>query len=318
MVRNEFMRLKPIVTWKRLAILSLLGIAAMGFTHGVSSTALQRLYGYAVSESGATIEFDVAYGRHTRQRLDIYRPQMGKPTGPIAIFFYGGGWKSGDRGIYRFIGTALASRGITTIIPDYRLFPEVKFPDFVDDAARAYHWVWRNFSENGLNPRPIILIGHSAGAYMAAMISLNPAYLKQTGSDAPRPAGFIGLAGPYAFDPTTWPTTKDIFSNVADPKSAKPVTFASSQSPPSLLFHGLDDEVVRIWNTRSLAKALNESGAETKKIELSGFGHIDPVITLSRPFRWRAPLLSEILSFVNRLKTSHSAGGSRLSSTLER
>ena len=274
---------------------SLLVLRLSGFE---TSIALQRAYSAVVSEGGVLIERGAEYGPHRRHKLDIYRPQTGEGTGPIAVFLYGGGWKRGSRETYGFVGAALASRGITTVIPDYRLYPEVSFPAFVEDAALAYAWIWRHLATGKEGSRPIILFGHSAGAHIAALLALDPNYLKTANSKARRPAAFIGLAGPYAFDPTTWPSTKEIFTAVANADRARPISFAGKEAPPSLLIHGLDDTVVRLWNTRSMTKALNAAGAKSRKIEYAGIGHIGLLVAISRPFRWRAPVLQEVVDFI--------------------
>lgn len=277
---------------------TLVGTYLAGFL--TLSSAL-RLFSEIVSEGGVTIVRGVEYGSHARHKLDIYRPKDDDGAGPIVIFLYGGGWKSGTRDSYGFVGAALASRGIPAVIPDYRLYPEVSFPVFVADAALAYAWVWRSLNARGEGARPIVLLGHSAGAHIAALLSLDANYLTKANSKATRPAAFVGLAGPYAFDPTTWPSTKEIFARVTNAETARPITFASRQAPPSLLVHGLNDTVVRLWNTRSMAKALNDAGAKSRKVEYEDIGHIGLIIAISRPFRWRAPILREIVDFIRNV-----------------
>ena len=188
------------------------GLFAVRQALALSSVA--DLYSGLVADRGVMVERGVAFGALARDRLDIYRPAAGDQGGPIAMFIYGGGWRSGDRATYGFVGAALAARGITTVVADYRLFPEVKFPAFVEDAARAYAWVSTNLATGAAKRRPIVLIGHSAGAYIAAMLALDERYLSAVGV-AERPAGLVGLAGPYAFDPTTFPTTAEIFKPAA-------------------------------------------------------------------------------------------------------
>ena len=207
---------------------------------------------------------DVAYGPGPRHRLDIYYPkeEAGRPS-PVAMFLYGGSWRMGERAIFAFVGAALAKRGITAVIPDYRLFPETAFPGFVEDAALAYAWTYRHFASRG-GARPIALIGHSAGAHIAALLAFDAHYLAAQGADIPPPAAFVGLAGPYAFDPTRWRTTKDIFATAPNADAARPVAFASADAPPSLLMHGLDDDVVKLYNMRDLANALREKGASVE------------------------------------------------------
>jgi len=243
------------------------------------------------------VERGIAFGPLARDRLDIYRPAAGDRGGPIAMFIYGGGWRSGDRATYGFVGAALAARGITTVIADYRLFPEVRFPAFIEDAARAYAWISANLASGGGQRRPIVLIGHSAGAYIAAMLALDERYLAAAGV-AERPAGLVGLAGPYAFDPTTFPTTQEIFKPATSANDARPVALVRPGALRTLLMHGLTDETVQLYNTRELASALQAVGADVRKIEYAGIGHMGLVLAISRPFRWRAPVLREIAEFV--------------------
>jgi acetyl esterase/lipase len=258
-----------------------------------------QIYSALTSELGVDTETGIAYGPHARHKLDIYRADSTNENAPIVVFFYGGGWKDGDRATYQFVGTALAKRGITTIIPDYRLYPEVKFPAFVDDGAKAYAWVVANVANAG--KRPIIVAGHSAGGHTAALLALDHSYLERHAPTAPRPAALIGMAGPYSFDATTWPTTKAIFApTVGQPDRARPVAFARTGAPPTLLMHGDSDETVKLFNTKDLAAALGKARTPVKVVEYPGIGHSGLVIAISKPFRWRAPVLDEIVSFVGK------------------
>ncbi len=293
---------------KRKIILGtfLVALASAAFAafagNGSVTAGMQKFYSAVVSEtSGISIQRNIAYGPHGRHRLDIYEPSNGDNAGPIVIFLYGGGWKRGQRGIYGFVGAALASRGLTTIIPDTRLYPEVQFPAFVEDAASVYAWTWRSFLLHKENKRPIVLAGHSSGAHMAALLALDRGYLTRAVPNAPRPAAFVSLAGPVAFDPTTWPSTKKIFSSVSNPDTARPITFAGAGAPRSLLMHGLEDTVVRLWNTRRMAKALTASGVSVRTIEYPGIGHIGLITAVSRPLRWRAPVLQDMVDFIRAL-----------------
>ena len=267
------------------------------------------LYSAITAERDVDVKSGVAYGNLARQKLDIYEPKPGAAKlAPIVVFYYGGSWTAGDRSIYGFAGAALASLGITTVIPDYRLFPGVQFPAFVDDAAAAYAWVARNVAVGCGAERPIIIVGHSAGAHIAALLALDPHYLADAGAAQKRPAGWIGLAGPYVFDPTTWDSTKAIFSTTAaNPNAARPVAFARRDAPPALLIHGTGDDVVKISATRELFDTLKARGATAQKIEYDGVGHVGLVLTYSRPFRWRADTLDSTIEFVTRVGGSQAA-----------
>jgi acetyl esterase/lipase len=253
-----------------------------------------------VSEGGLRVERDRAYGPHPRHTLDIYRAGREAPSAPMVLFIYGGGWKSGERATYAFVGSALAANGVTTIVADYRLFPEVRHPAFCEDAALAYAWVSATVADRGR--RPVVLMGHSAGAHIAALLALDPAYIAGAGSELQPPAGFIGLSGPYGFDPTTWPTTKDVFATAPEADRIRPVKLASNGAPPSLLIHGAADTVVEPIATHMLEDALSKSGARVTKILYPGIGHSALIMTFAQPLRWRAPLLEDVLRFVRAVR----------------
>jgi len=152
----------------------------------------------------------IAYGSNARARLDVYQPVDPNNSSPVVVFFYGGNWDSGDRRDYRFVGEALASKGIVAVLPDYRLYPEVRYPDFLSDCAQAVRWTIDHIGKYGGDARRLILMGHSAGAYNAAMLALNAQYLRDAGVDSERIAGFVGLAGPYDFLPPRGAITRAV------------------------------------------------------------------------------------------------------------
>ncbi|MEC9369621.1 MAG: alpha/beta hydrolase [Pseudomonadota bacterium] len=254
----------------------------------------KSLFSAIVGERGPSVEKGRAYGGHPRQKLDVYHPSSGRVAGPIAVFLYGGNWRQGERSTYGFVGAALAAKGITTVIPDYRLYPEVLFPAFVEDAARAYAWTVKEIAAG----RPVYLIGHSAGAHSAALVAFDQRYRTQDNVSHPAPAGVIGLAGPYAFDPTTWETTKAVFATASSADETRPVAQVRPGAPRSLLMHGLGDDVVKLWNLRQLAEALEAAGTPVRKLELDGLGHIGILLAVARPLRWRAPVLEEMVEFM--------------------
>lgn len=246
-----------------------------------------------ISERDIGLARGISYGQHPRRALDVYEPAKGEGRAVI-LFLYGGGWKSGERSTYGFVGAALASRGYTVVIPDYRHYPDVKFPAFMDDAAQAYVHAQKHIARG----RPVFFMGHSAGAHMAALLALDERYLVAAGSDLPKPTGLIGLAGPYAFDPTTWPTTKEIFTEALSADAVRPVAHVSANAPPMLLMHGLKDEVVKLYNLRDMDAAARSVGVSSKAVELEDTGHIGILLAIARPFRWKGPVLKEILGFL--------------------
>ena len=260
--------------------------------------ALARAYSAVFSDGGASVTRDLAYGTDERQRLDVYRPRTAAARAPVVVFVYGGGWRAGHKEAYGFVGAALASRGLTVVVPDYRLFPEVRFPSFVEDVASAVRWTRENISSGDGEAPPLILMGHSAGAHIAALLATDPSYLAGRGEGEIPVAGLIGLAGPYTFDPTTFETTREIFAGVTDVSRTRPTALVTEKNPPALLMHGLGDDTVKVWNTREFAEALAGAGVEVDKIEYPGLGHAGLLLSLSRPLRWRNDALERILHFV--------------------
>jgi acetyl esterase/lipase len=239
---------------------------------------------------------DIAFGEGPRRRMDLYAPR--KPAAdaaPLVVFWYGGAWVKGSKDDYRFVGAALAARGLVTVIPDYRLYPEVRFPDFLRDAAAAVAQAQREATRHGADPRRTVLGGHSAGAYIAAMLALQPRYLREAGVDPASIAGFFGLSGPYAVVPDT-PALKDIFDSRAQPAEYQAVAQVSASAPPALLFHGTSDSVVYVSHSQALAQAMRAQGASVDLRIIPKRRHVDTVLALSRPGAFRIPGLAEAIS----------------------
>lgn len=253
-------------------------------------------------------ERDIAYGDLPRQRLDVYVPAglpaaqpTGTPGAPIVVFFYGGGWTTGARADYRFAGEAFASRGYVTVIPDYRLHPEVRYPDFLDDCARAVAWVASNTARLGGDPKRIYLAGHSAGAYNAAMLAYAPEYLARAGVAPESIRGFVGLAGPYDFRPLTGAATRALFGYPDTPDATQPIHRVRRDGrplPPALLLTAAEDSVVSPGNSARLAAALRAAGGSAREIAYPGLDHTRVVGALAAPLRGFAPVLEDIAGFL--------------------
>ncbi len=240
---------------------------------------------------------ELAYGPHPRQRLDLYRPKGAVGALPIVVFFYGGGWEAGDRADYRFAALALVEQGFVVAVPDYRVYPEVTFPAFLEDSARAVAYVHANAAAHGGDPKRLFLMGHSAGAYNAAMLALDERLLAAEGMPSNAIAGMVGLAGPYDFLPLTSKTLQVIFAQ-PDLSKTQPITFARKDAPPMLLATGDADGTVYPRNTRNLGRRLTEVGARVETIEYAGVGHPGIVIALSPLFRGNAPVLADVTRFL--------------------
>lgn len=278
--------------------LLLAAIALLGLLAACSPvTALNAL----TPSSSSSVQHGVPYGPGPRRMLDVYKPEGKAPDGgwPVAVFFYGGSWNNGERKDYAFVGEALASRGILTIVPDYRLYPEVRYPDFLTDSAEAAAWSLDNAARLGGNPRRVFVMGHSSGAYNAAMLALDDRWL-QAAKHTPRElAGFIGLAGPYDFLPIVNPDVKPVFFHPDYPKGSQPMDYPGPSSPRSFLGAANSDSLVEPKrNTISLAVRLETAGVPVTLKLYDRVNHVTLVGAFSLPLRWLAPVLDDVDAFV--------------------
>ncbi len=245
-----------------------------------------------------TITRDIPYMPGPRGSMDVYRPTTVAGKLPVVVFFYGGAWQTGKRQNYPFAATALARRGMVVVVPDYRLYPEVSFPVFLRDGAAAVANVRRSAASWGADPHRLFLAGHSAGAWIAAMLALDPQWLAAAGDRSEAVAGMVGLAGPYDFLPITGPDIQAVFASVSDKRATQPVSFADGHNPPMLLLHGEDDDTVRPRNTLSLAHHIRDAGGPVEVKTYPGTGHVGIVISLAPMFRAKTPVLDDMADFI--------------------
>lgn len=246
---------------------------------------------------GIAVSHSIAYAAHSRHRLDICRP-AGAVAAPVVVFFYGGAWRSGNKGLYRYVAKALARRGYVAVVPDYRIYPEVRYPDFLDDAAQALRWVKDNIAGFGGDPRKIFVKGHSAGAHIAAMLSFDPRWLDKVGLHPGRDiAGLIGLAGPYDYMPLRDETLKLIFGG-ADRPDTQPIFHVAPGAPPALLITGGRDRLVEPGNSVRLAARLVGAGNAATVKTYRRVGHYIVVAAIAPVLRWFAPVLRDVDEFI--------------------
>ncbi len=248
---------------------------------------------------------NIAYGDDPQHRLDVYVPAAPHvDPRPLLVFWHGGRWSSGDKADYRFVGAALAELGYVAVLPNYRHYNQVKMPGFMDDTARAAQWAAAHAGEFGADANRLYLMGHSSGAHMAALASLDLRYCIATGQPVPHVAGVIGLSGPYDFLPLREADVQDMFGPPENYPDSQPINFVRADSPPMLLVHGLKDQTVSPKNSSSLAAALRAHGVPVTLKLYPNLGHADTVAALSLPARGRAPTLTDIAAFVKQPRSS--------------
>lgn len=238
----------------------------------------------------------IAFADGDRKKLDIYGPE--NPTGPapIVMFIYGGSWKQGDKEGYEFVGRALAAQGFVVVIPDYRLYPEVTYPDFLTDNAQAVKWIQDNIGSYGGDTSRFFIAGHSAGAYNAVMLGIEKSFLREFNVTMPI-KGIAAISGPYDFYPFEYDEVRNTFGNTDNPEGTQPVNLITSDQPPILLISGKSDPIVRVQNTEHLAEKLRASGDWVTEKYYDNVGHMEPVFAIGALWRWRAPTLTDMVDF---------------------
>ncbi|MGA3398331.1 MAG: alpha/beta hydrolase [Acetobacteraceae bacterium] len=249
--------------------------------------------------NGITVTRDIPYGDGPRQTLDVYAPRPTATPAPVVVFFYGGNWDSGAKAMYRFVGAAMAARGVLTVIPDYRLYPQVRFPAFMYDAAAAVAWTRSTIAQFGGEPHRLFFMGHSAGGQIATLLALDSTYLRSVYLSPPRDVcGVIGLAGPYDFLPLHDDELKTIFGPEVERPRSQPINYVSPQAPPMLLLAGRDDDTVDPGNTLRLAARLRAAGADVRDELYFGIGHKALIAAFARPLGFLAPVREAAVRFV--------------------
>ena len=250
-------------------------------------------------KGGAEITRGVAYMPGPRGGLDIYRPRGAVSPAPVVVFIYGGSWDSGRRQDYTFVGAALAAKGFLTVIPDYRVYPQVRWPTFLQDNARAVAWTRDHAAEYGGDPHRLFLMGHSAGAYDAVMLGLDRRWLAAVGMDPQRDLkGVIGLAGPYDFLPLDSDELRTIFGPPQGRPATQPINYVDGRNPPLFLGTDTADKTVKPGNTTRLATKVQAAGGPVELRYYKGLSHALLVGAIAAPLRFLAPVLRDVDAFM--------------------
>lgn len=246
-----------------------------------------------------TVLKDQVYGPDHSHKLDLYLPSTSKEKPlDVIVFLYGGRWTYGTKEQYRFVGATLAERGFLVVIPDYRKYPQVRFPRFVEDSAKALAWVSDHIAEFQGNPSRVHLAGHSAGAHIGALLATDPRYLAAEGKDRSHTiADFTGLAGPYAFTPDE-PDLEDMFGPPSNYPNMQVTTFIDGTQPPMLLLYGNRDTAVKLANLEKLQQRITERGGCVRSRIYQGADHADLIAALS----WWNPkhisVIEDMIAFI--------------------
>ena len=250
---------------------------------------------------------DVAYGPLPRQRFDVYVPgtsidEADKATGsPLVIFIYGGSWSMGSRRDYGFAGQALAARGFTVMVIDYRLYPGVRYPGFLQDCAQAVGYGLEHARELGADPHRVFLYGHSAGAYNVAMLALDPRWLRAVGHSPDELSGWVGLAGPYNFLPIGDPGVKLVFDWPGTSPDTQPINHVDDLARPLPAFVGAAQHDKVVYPEQNSEPLMQRMKARGTAVTFKLYEHVNhPLLVgaLSWPLTAFAPVLDDSVAFM--------------------
>ena len=256
--------------------------------------------------TGTLASQEVSFGEEPQQRLYVYGSH-GDAARPVLVFFHGGSWSSGSAGEYGFIARRYARDGFVVVLAGYRLGEAGRFPGMAEDGARALAWTHAHIAEHGGDPGRVLLMGHSAGAYIAAMLALDRQWLGREGLDTDFIKGVVCLAGPFDFYPFDSPASRDAFGHYFRPEATQPINFARGDAPPMLLMTGDADTTVRPRNSIALAKALTAAGTPAEPVILPNIGHIGILLRLASPFDLDGRVKRRVLAFLEQRAESGAA-----------
>ena len=287
-------------TLKVIPLILLGGCSALQVVNSVS-----KIYTAEVKEN-------IAFGQHPKLKYDLYLPDSANEefdTTPVIVFFYGGSWNRGDKSEYEFVGRRLASMGYITAVPNYRLYPEVKYPDFLQDGAQSIAHLKTELAKAQYQQyKPsdqFIMMGHSAGAYNAAMLALDPRWLESSGlTHQTSIQGFIGLAGAYNIYPINDVEVRPVFDHPNYPPKSQPIDYTAKGAAPSLILTPETDTLVSIErNSEALHNALKSAGNQSVLKTIEGTDHVTIIGTLSPLLFFKGSTTKPIEAFIRDLHT---------------
>lgn len=293
------------IGWTALCLVLLGGLGFLAFRHALernSVAVLDSADKLLNGGDGAIRQVaDLRYGKDPAQKLEMFVPQGTTAPLPILVFVHGGSWASGDPHDYRFIARTFCAQGFAVVLAGYRLYPQAQFPAMLEDGADAVRWVHDNAAKLGGDPARMALMGHSAGAYNVAMLTLDPQWLAGVDLDGSTIRGTVALAGPFDFLPLDSDATINAFGKAADLAQTQPVNFVRKDAPPLLLVTGDADTRVRPRNSQLLAQLLTKAGVPNQPVLLEGVTHEKIIMMFAQPFSRDTRALDAVLPFLQRV-----------------
>lgn len=252
--------------------------------------------------SDMDVKKDIAYGQKDWQKMDLYIPNTAENIPlPVIVFFYGGRWTDGSKDMYAFVAKSFVDKGYVVAIADYSKYPNVKFPTFVEDGAKAIAWAHSNIAQYGGDADNLFVSGHSSGAHIGGLVTADERYLKAEGKSGDIIRAFAGMAGPYDFVPDA-PDLKDMFGPPSNYSQMTVTSFIDGAEPPMLLLWGEKDDAVWQRNIDLLSNKIKEKGGLHEVKKYSQLDHVGIISSLTWFLRDKAPVLKDITDFFQKYK----------------
>lgn len=284
------------------SIFTIFGLLSVVLLTGCASVALFAVNSVAHFNRRSELTKNISYGDKARHKLDVYVPRGLQKDRPVIIFLHGGGLTDGSKDQYYYLGKTLAAHGFVAVIPNYRLYPEVVFPKFVEDAALVVRWLHAHAKNFGASPEKIFVMGHSAGAYIAALLNFDERYLRALGGEKKWLRGTIGVAGVYESLPLAKEPYKKIFKHQGPDSLLLPTHYVDGHEPPVLLLHGRNDRVVTMGDSLLMARAIRKKGGRERLVIYQRANHTEIIGRISPLFRSRlSPVVEDVKRFVEEI-----------------
>jgi acetyl esterase/lipase len=232
-------------------------------------------HNYRAGYEGAVLDIPYAGRDNDMLKLDVFRVKGGEPA-PVLVFIHGGYWNSGHRKLYASFAKTFNSAGFVTVLVDYRLFPEVMYPVFVDDCVNALNWTMEHIAEYGGDPERIFVAGSSAGSHIAAMILLDDEFRNSLAFDPMKIRGALLTSSPFDFEKDNL-LDEDILHEVMGSEEnyndAQPIKHIRKDVPPILIINGDRDPLTSEAQAARFAHKMKEIGAPVTYLMIPGGDH---------------------------------------------
>ncbi|CAM3956418.1 alpha/beta hydrolase [Deinococcus marmoris] len=277
-----------------------LGLAAATLGLTLAACSPQNTLNAVTFTGSLNVTQNVPYGPAPCNVMDVYAPKNVQ-NAPVVLFIHGGSWQNGNKDSHKFVGESLARAGYVTGVMNYRLAPEHRYPDYIQDAAAALKVLRDKAQSYGGSPDNLFVMGHSAGGFNAVEVVDNARWLREAGVPISAVRGVIGVAGPYTYDFRGEPTAL-AFPVGGNPDDIMPDRHVRPDAPPNLLLVAANDTTVDPYNGVTMQAALKKAGVPSELKVLPGLNHITIIAAMARPLTFLGSTRQQVIDFIETHK----------------